>query len=119
MLNRPKYNAKKFEADGIKWDSRREYKRWLDLVAMQKRGEICLLERQVPFVLHDAYVNGNGKKIREIKYIADFTYFKIENSDVAEFMTVEDSKGFRKLPAYLMKIKLFEKRYYPLTITEV
>jgi len=118
MYKRPKYNAKKVEVDGIKFDSRLESRRYLELKELERHGNICLLELQVPFVLQEAYINGNGKKIRDIRYVADFTYYEIENSDVKEFMTVEDSKGFRRLPIYLAKKKLFEKVHYPLTIKE-
>lgn len=112
MLNRPKYRARKVVHDGIKFDSKRELTEWLRLSDMEKKGEITDLQRQVPFVLIETFKNGKGETVRGIKYIADFVYCKDGETIVA------DSKGM-KLPLYITKKKLFEKRYYPLTITEV
>lgn len=106
-----KYGNKKVTIDGIKFDSKRESIRYKELKIMQEAGLISDLELQVKFVLQDKFKK-NGKTIREISYVADFTY--IENGK----MIVEDSKGFKN-QTYLLKKKMFEYRYRDLTIREV
>ena len=98
-----KYGNKKIEVDGELFDSKREAKRFSELVLLQKAGEIGHLTRQVAFVLiPNQYV---GKKCveRAVKYISDFTYFTKDGEYV-----VEDAKGMRT-PAYIIKRKLMLK----------
>ena len=44
---RNKFNAVKIEKDGMKFDSQKEYGRYIELTAMQQRGEIQDLKCQV------------------------------------------------------------------------
>ena len=99
-----KYKAQKTIVDGIEFDSKKEANRYLDLKYLEKIGEICNLQRQVPFLLQEGFVNNKGKKIREINYIADFVY---EQNDAK---IVEDTKGF-KTSEYLLKKKMFMYKY--------
>lgn len=47
-----KYRAKPFVGDdGVRWDSRGEYKRWCDLQLLERSGEIRNLRRQVKIPL--------------------------------------------------------------------
>lgn len=73
---RNKYNARKVEVDGMVFDSKSEYKRWLELSNMQKAEMISDLQRQVKFILQESFVDGSGKKQREISYKADYTYIE-------------------------------------------
>lgn len=100
MFKTPKYRAKKVVVDGVNFDSKRESLRYAELKLLEKAGQICNLQLQVPFVLQPKCVGKSGKKYREIKYIADFTYYKD-----GEFI-VEDSKKF-KTKEYLIKRKMF------------
>jgi hypothetical protein len=88
-----KYGAIKTEASGIKFHSRREAKRYMDLRMMEEAGEIKDLKRQVVYP-----IEVNGMKVCE--YVADFVYEKGE-------IVVEDAKGYRtemfNLKAKLMK----------------
>lgn len=88
-----KYAAKKKELDGIKFDSRKEARRYRELTLLAAAGELKDLKLQVPF---DLIVN--GQKI--CAYRADFTY-----TDKAGQFVVEDAKGF-KTPEYRLKKKL-------------
>ncbi|MEX3961048.1 DUF1064 domain-containing protein [Paraburkholderia sp. EG286B] len=83
-----KYGNAKIEHNGIKFDSKREWKRYLELVAMQERGEISELERQVVFVLAGPVVIA-GRKRPALRYIADFVYERAGE----ERQIVEDVKG--------------------------
>lgn len=92
-----KYNAKKTEVDGIKFDSKMEADRYLQLKGMIEDGRITNLERQVEFEILPKF-----KKYRVLKYIADFTYY------LDGHYVIEDVKGFRT-PVYLLKKRLLEQ----------
>lgn len=95
-----KFHAVICEADGIKFRSKKERARYLELCALKQAGA-CWFLRQVPF-----YLPGNTK------YLCDFLVFW-KNGQV----TVEDSKGMRT-PLYIMKKKQVEE-LYPVKIIEV
>ena len=96
---RSKYNAVKTIFDDIKFDSKKEANRYIQLKQMERAGLISNLALQVPFVLIDKSSYG-----RAIKYIADFVY--IENGSEI----VEDVKGV-KTPVYRLKKRMMAERY--------
>lgn len=104
-----KYGNKKTIIDDIKFDSKREADYYVKL-----RDSGVDFDRQVPFVLQKKFVNGNGEKIREVKYIADFVVYG-ENKKIER---VIDVKGMRT-DVYTLKKKWFECKYAPLVIEEV
>ena len=107
------YNHKVATSDGIVHDSKREAKRWGELLLLQKAGLISNLQRQVKFVLIPAAYevterySPSGKRLkdsrrlveRECAYIADFVYE--ENGQ----KVVEDTKGMRTKD-YVIKRKM-------------
>jgi hypothetical protein len=97
-----KYRNQPVEVDGVRFDSKKEASRWVELQYWERAGFIRDLERQVPFVLE---VNGT----RIGKYVADFRYLDITTGQVV----VEDvkSEATRKLPVYRMKKKLMFALY--------
>lgn len=110
-----KYNNKKTVVDGIKFDSKAESQRYLELKAREQKGLIQNLRLQESFVLIPSQrepdtVSSSGKKEkgkvihRAITYVADFVY--IEDGEEV----VEDCKGFRT-SVYEIKRKLFYYRY--------
>lgn len=110
-----KYNNRKIVVDGIKFDSKKEAKRYQELKVLERAGIIENLQRQVKYVLipaqyepsDEVYVKGKergkqkkGRLIeRECAYYADFVY--TENGKTV----VEDTKGV-KTPEYIIKRKL-------------
>lgn len=105
-----KYNSKKITRNGITFDSKKEARRYGELLLLERAGEITDLQRQVEFVLIPAQrdpdtigVRGGVKKGRTIelavKYIADFVYKENDKT------VVEDTKGF-KTKDYIIKRKL-------------
>ena len=94
-----KYNAKKTEFMGFKFDSKWEAERYGQLESMKMAGIIQDLERQVNY---DIIVN--DQKI--CRYIADFVYILV-HEDGSEKKIVEDAKGIEttdfKLKKKLMK----------------
>ena len=108
-----KYHNTKTVADGIKFDSKLEAKRYLQLKEWEKEGRITGLELQPCFELVPAFEK-NGKKWRKMTYVADFQYF----SCAEDKCIVEDVKGSEKVltDVFRLKQKLFEYRYDELTI---
>lgn len=95
-----KYRNVICEADGIKFRSKKERARYLELCALQSVGE-CWFLRQVPF-----YLPGNTK------YVLDFLVFWKDGRQ-----TYEDSKGTRTT-MFIMKKKQVEA-LYPIRILEL
>ena len=104
MYNKGKYGAKKIKADGLTFDSKKEYARWCELKLLEKAKEISGLRRQVAYELIPSQWEGEGKNRRcierAISYKADFVY---EDKDGK--VHVEDAKGMRT-KEYIIKRKL-------------
>ena len=95
-----KYHNKKTVVQGIKFDSKKEANRFLELQMLEKAGEISQLERQVKFELIP-----KQKGERSCSYIADFVYRTKDGEQI-----VEDTKGYRT-PEYKIKRKLMLFKY--------
>lgn len=96
-----KYHSRKITKDGMTFDSVKEYRRWCELLLLEKAGQITELQRQRPFELIPSQ-RINGKVVeRACNYIADFTYFRVSDGQ----WVVEDTKGF-KTKDYIIKRKL-------------
>ncbi len=113
-----KYGNRKITRDGETFDSAKEYRRYNELLLLERAGAIQGLERQVAFELIPAqyedvytgeyYKRGNRmgepkmKRVcveKAVTYYADFVYFEGGEK------VVEDTKGF-KTPEYILKRKL-------------
>ena len=94
-----KYNAKKTEFMGYKFDSKWEAERYGQLASMQMAGVVEDLERQVKF---DIIVNDH----KICKYIAAFVYILTHENGKKEKI-IEDAKGVQttdfKIKKKLMK----------------
>lgn len=95
----------------------KEYRRYLDLIMLEKEGKISDLRRQVKFIIipeqrEPDQVGKRGGKIkgklleREASYYADFVYIDNESGE----MVVEDTKGY-KTKDYILKRKLMLERH--------
>lgn len=93
-----KYHAKKTVVDGIEFDSAKEAKRYTKLRALEEEGKIQHLRLQVPFELLPSF-ECDGVKYRDMKYVADFVYYR-DGKQI-----VEDCKGV-KTAEYKLKKKL-------------
>jgi len=85
-MRRVKYNNVKTVIDGIKFDSKKEAKRYTELQLLAHQNLISDLRLQVPFVLAPSVVIG-GRKKPAIRYIADFVYYDKGKQ------VIEDVKG--------------------------
>lgn len=104
-MRRNKYGNTRVVVDGIKFDSKKEARRYQELKIMVKAGLINQLELQPKF---DLIVN--GKKCGFYK--ADFQYVELDQGK----QIVEDVKGM-KTPVYNLKKKLV-KAIYGIAILE-
>lgn len=102
-MRRLKYNNKKVVIDGIKFDSIRESKRYLDLKNLERAGHIRNLELQPRY---DFKINGVFIGF----YKADFRYKE------KDLLIIEDVKGM-KTPVYNLKKKMM-KAFHNINILE-
>jgi hypothetical protein len=94
-----KYYSRKVTVGGLVFDSKKEYKRYCELVLLQKAGQVTDLQRQVKYELIPSQKIGGKVAERACTYVADFVYQ--ENGKTV----VEDTKGF-KTKEYIIKRKL-------------
>lgn len=117
-----KYHNHRIHACGEVFDSKKEFRRWRELLLLQDQGQITDLQRQVKFVLLPAQREKEtvsprgrmrpGKVIeREAAYYADLVYK--ENGETV----VEDTKGVRT-DAYILKRKML-LYFYGIQIREI
>lgn len=99
LSNGNKYHNRHTIVNGCSFDSKREAKRYQELLLMERAGAIENLQKQVVFPLIPSQrVNGRVVE-RKCDYRADFTYYEDGQ------LVVEDVKGFRT-PDYIIKRKL-------------
>ena len=98
----------------LHFDSQKEARRFDVLAARQARGQIRDLRLQVDFTLQEAYTDQEGRRVRAIRYRADFTYRERDGR-----LVVEDVKSKpTRTREYLIKRKLMKERR-GIDITEV
>ena len=111
LYNYNKYKSHKTNANGVIFDSKKEYNRYIELTLLSRSGAIKGLKRQVKFELIPAQyepdiINPRGKvkkgKLieRAVSYIDDFVYTDENGKTV-----VKDTKGFQTKD-YIIKRKL-------------
>ena len=101
-----KYNAKKVEIDGIKFDSKAEGDYYLHLKQQVTERQILGFERQKRMLLQEGFsVEGVKGKIRPIFYVVDFIVTENDGT-----ITYIDVKGV-ETDVFKLKKKLFMKRY--------
>jgi len=111
-----KFKALKVELDGMTFDSKKEHRRYIELKAMQQRGEIRDLKHHTKFELAPkTKIEGEKRAKPALRYFADFTYYRI----TGEFV-VEDVKSVatRKLASYRNKKHLM-KTVHNIDVREV
>lgn len=86
---RNKWNAQPTEVDGIRFDSRREARRWVDLCHLERAGHISDLQRQIPLILHGKDDVLRSRTGRPMRITVDFCY--IDNA--TGLRIYEDAKG--------------------------
>ena len=100
-----KYGNHKTQYKGIKFDSKKECEYFIYLEALEAQGGISELQRQTRFQLQPAFKH-NGKTIRAITYVADFTFYDKEGK-----FHIVDTKGI-KTEVYKLKKKMMQYQGY-------
>ncbi len=130
-----KYRNEPVTVQGIHFDSKKEARRYLQLMDALRLGVISDLRLQQDFTLQEGYTTPEGEHIRAIRYKADFTYTVrwageyiptgISFDDLEYWRragpgarVVEDTKSTAtKTPQYKLKYKMMADHGY--TIREV
>lgn len=99
----------------IRFDSKKEARRFDELMAMLRAGRVRGLKLQPQFTLQEAYTTVEGVRVRAIRYQADFSYeLAVERSgdETGWVPVVEDVKSrATKTRVYAMKKKLMQERF--------
>ena len=95
-----KFKAKPTEADGIRFDSKKEARYYEQLKIRQRAGEVVFFLRQVVFHLPGG-----------VRYVVDFQEFRADGT-----VAFVDVKGM-KTESYNAKKRMVES-LYPITIEE-
>ena len=106
--NYNKYKNIKVNKDNITFSSKKEQKRYDELLLLQRLGKIDNLECQKKFKLLDTFKYNNETQ-RSINYICDFYYY---DKDLNKYI-IEDVKGSKNTltDVYKIKKKLFINKY--------
>ena len=108
---RNKFGAIKTTVDNIKFDSKAEARRYVDLKLLLRTGKIKDLKLQPRYEILPGYTI-EGKRVRPTFYKPDFEYLDESGKKI-----VEDVKGV-KTRDYQLRKKMFEIRY-KIKVTEV
>lgn len=113
-----KYHNQPTKVQGIRFDSKKEARRYTELMALQRAGKIRGLKLQPQFTLQESYITESGERVRAIRYVADFAYERAMG-DARWVPVVEDVKSRATRTAqYEIKKKLLRERT-GIEITEV
>lgn len=113
QITQKKYHNEPDTRGEIRFDSRKEARRYDALLLMLRAGKISDLKLQPQFTLHEAYTTPEGKRVQAIRYQADFSYVKDGR------LVVEDVKSkATKTRVYGIKKKLMREKF-GIEITEV
>ena len=94
FIRPPKYHNTPTEIDGIRFDSKAEAKRYLELKALEATGKIAWFSRQPSFLLPG-----------DIRYMPDFCV-----CDSQGLIWMEDVKGV-ETEAFKLKKRLWDEKY--------
>ena len=97
----------------LRFDSQKEARRYDELAALERAGAIRELRMQADFTLQEAYTDSEGRRVRAIRYRADFTYWEYDNEKSAWVRyVVEDVKSrATRTKEYVIKRKLMKERF--------
>ena len=107
-----KYGNHKVVIDGIRFDSKKEGRRYAELKLMEKAGEIKDLELQKPYVILPSFFDKQGNRQTAVKYVADFVYVDKDGNTVIEDVK---SPATRKDRVYRLKKKMMAYNGYEIT----
>ena len=117
-----KYHNEPDSRGNLHFDSKKEARRYDELLVLLRAGKIRNLRLQAQYTLQESYITPEGERVRAIRYVADFAYERpaMQDSGTVYWLpVVEDVKSRATRTAqYEMKKKLLRERFN-ITITEV
>lgn len=113
-----KYKNQKTELNGISFASKKEAKRFYELLIMKSQCLIRNLKLQPNFTLQESYITPDGKRVRAIRYVADFSYDKLTGDNQWEFVVEDVKSRATRTPMYNAKKKMMLHKY-GITVQEV
>ena len=102
-----KYHNEPTEVAGVHFASKKEARRYEQLMVELSLGMIRDLRLQQDFTLQEGYTTPEGQRIRAIRYKADFVYTVCATGQ----RVIEDTKG-KRTDVYMMKRKMMAERGY-------
>ena len=110
-MRQNKYHNQKIAIDGIKFDSKKEARRYKELKLLERAKAITDLKLQPKYLLQPKF-SYKGQIQRAVYYIADFSYIQDGKA------IVEDVKG-HKTEVYKLKRKLFLSKHRDIDFREI
>ena len=104
-----KFGNHKVQWGGMHFDSKWEWERFMELLALEEGEQIHSLQRQVSFELQPAFTR-DGEDIKAIRYIADFVYSELDAEDGKWHRVIEDAKGHETV-VFRLKWKMLKWLY--------
>ncbi len=108
-----KYHSAPAERGELRFDSKKEARRYDELMVMLRAGIISDLRLQPQFTLQESYVTETGERIRAIRYTADFSY------RFGGKLVVEDVKSAPTRTKEYLRNKKFMRSKFGVEIQEV
>lgn len=102
-----KYHNEPTVVAGVHFASKKEARRYEQLMVELSLGMIRDLRLQQDFTLQEGYTTPEGQRIRAIRYKADFVYTVCATGQ----RVIEDTKG-KRTDVYMMKRKMMAERGY-------
>jgi hypothetical protein len=108
-----KYHNERAERNGIKFDSRKQARRYDELMVMLRAGIISDLRLEPQFTLQESYITEAGERIRAVRYTADFSY------RFGGKLVVEDVKSKPTRTKEYLRNKKFMRSKFGIDIQEI
>lgn len=108
-----KYHNERAERNGIKFDSRKQARRYDELMVMLRAGIISDLRLEPQFTLQESYIAETGERIRAVRYTADFSY------KFGGKLVVEDVKSAPTRTKEYLRNRKFMRSKFGIDIQEV
>lgn len=111
-----KYHNEPDSRGKLRFDSKKEARRYDELLVLLRSGKIRDLRLQRQYTLQESYITPEGERVRAIRYVADFSYERPtmpdQNGTVHWVPVVEDVKSRATRTAqYEIKKKLLLERF--------
>ena len=108
-----KYHNERAERNGVKFDSRKQARRYDELMVMLRAGIISDLRLEPQFTLQESYITETGERIRAVRYTADFSY------RFGGKLVVEDVKSKPTRTKEYLRNKKFMRSKFGIDIQEI